>query len=82
MRTNRRRQTVDAADGCPAGEVSSWPHRHLRPGDPFQITLPLRRCRRLYRRDDALVLISSGTGVTPTVGILEYLAAQPHSGAP
>jgi nitric oxide dioxygenase len=62
--------------------VSSGPHRHLRPGDPLQITLPFGDVVVDTAATTPLVLISGGTGVTPTVGILEYLAAQPHSGAP
>ncbi|MEU5759020.1 globin domain-containing protein [Nocardia sp. NPDC047648] len=66
---------VEAADGCPAGEVSSWLHQHLRPGDPLQITLPFGDVVVDTAATTPLVLISGGIGVTPTIGILEYLAA-------
>ncbi|MGY1942122.1 globin domain-containing protein [Nocardia asiatica] len=64
---------VEAAGGCPAGEVSSWLHERLRPGDPLQITLPFGDVVIDTAATTPLVLISGGIGVTPTIGVLEYL---------
>ncbi|WP_040780240.1 globin domain-containing protein [Nocardia pneumoniae] len=66
---------VEAADGCPAGEVSSWLHENLHPGDALQITLPFGDVAVDTTATTPLVLISGGIGVTPTIGVLEYLAA-------
>ncbi|MGQ4614983.1 globin domain-containing protein [Nocardia sp. R7R-8] len=66
---------VEAADGCPAGEVSSWLYEHLYPGDPLQITLPFGDVVLDTVAATPLVLISAGIGITPTIGVLEYLAA-------
>ncbi|MEU6185196.1 globin domain-containing protein [Nocardia sp. NPDC047038] len=66
---------VEAAAGCPAGEVSSWLHEQLRPGDPLQITLPFGDVVLDTASETPLVLISAGIGVTPTIGVLDYLAA-------
>ncbi|MEU2040743.1 globin domain-containing protein [Nocardia niwae] len=66
---------VDAAGGCPAGEVSSWLHEHLRPGDRLQVTVPFGDVVIDTAGLTPLVLISAGIGVTPTIGVLEYLAA-------
>ncbi|MGW4091975.1 FAD-binding oxidoreductase [Nocardia sp. NPDC004750] len=68
-------ERLEAAGGCPAGEVSSWLHEQLRPGDPLQITLPLGDVVLDTAAETPLVLISAGIGVTPTIGVLDYLAA-------
>ncbi|MFR9750292.1 globin domain-containing protein [Nocardia sp. 004] len=66
---------IDAAEGCPAGEVSNWLHQNLRPGDTVQITLPFGDVAIDPTATTPLMLISGGIGVTPTIGMLEYLAA-------
>ncbi|MFI2280146.1 FAD-binding oxidoreductase [Nocardia beijingensis] len=66
---------VEAADGCPEGEVSSWLHEQLRPGDSLQVTLPFGDVVLDTAATTPLVLISAGIGVTPTIGVLDYLAA-------
>ncbi|MFB7724016.1 globin domain-containing protein [Nocardia sp. NPDC056100] len=66
---------VIAADGSPEGEVSSWLHENVSAGDALQITLPFGDLTIDPDATTPLVLISAGIGVTPMVGILEYLAA-------
>ncbi|MBF6463970.1 hemin transporter [Nocardia beijingensis] len=66
---------VDPVGGCPAGEVSSWLHEQLRPGDRLQVTLPFGDVVIDTAAQTPLVLISAGIGVTPTIGALESLAA-------
>ncbi|MBV5242408.1 hemin transporter [Mycolicibacterium sp. PAM1] len=58
----------------PAGEVSSWISANLCVGDIVDVTVPFGD---LPAPDGAapLVLISAGIGITPMIGILEYLAA-------
>ncbi len=51
---------VDPAGGCPAGEVSSWLHEHLRPGDQLQVTLPFGDVVIDTAAQTPLVLISAG----------------------
>jgi nitric oxide dioxygenase len=66
---------VEAIEGCPAGEVSSWLHDSLAVGDPLEITLPFGDLTIDTTATTPLVLISAGIGITPMIGALEYLAA-------
>lgn len=66
---------IDATGGCPAGEVSSWLHHTVRPGDALQVTLPFGDLVIDTDVTTPLVLISAGVGATPMIGILEHLAA-------
>ncbi|MEV6138513.1 globin domain-containing protein [Nocardia sp. NPDC051990] len=65
---------IDAGDGCPAGEVSSWLHQTVRPGDTLEVTLPFGDIVIDTAATTPLVLISAGIGATPMIGILEHLA--------
>ncbi|MFX0580785.1 globin domain-containing protein [Nocardia nepalensis] len=65
---------IDAAGGCPAGEVSSWLHQTVRPGDALQVTLPFGDIVVDTAATTPLVLISAGVGATPMIAILEQLA--------
>lgn len=66
---------VTATAGRPAGEVSTWLHGHVTVGDRLRITLPFGDLTVDTAADTPLVLISAGIGITPMIGILEYLAA-------
>lgn len=66
---------VDPVAGCPAGEVSTHLHTHLRPGDELEITLPSGDLTVDVTAHTPLVLISAGIGITPMIGVLERLAA-------
>ncbi|WP_040807656.1 globin domain-containing protein [Nocardia concava] len=70
---------VLAEENTPAGEVSGWLHDHVQPGDALEITLPFGDLTIDTEATTPLVLISAGIGVTPMVGILEYLAAETPS---
>ncbi|APA99770.1 globin domain-containing protein [Nocardia seriolae] len=70
---------VPAEAEAPAGEVSNWLHDHLQVGDALEITLPFGDLTIDTDATTPLVLISAGIGVTPMVGILEYLAAETPS---
>ncbi|MEW5811410.1 MAG: globin domain-containing protein [Actinomycetota bacterium] len=67
-------KAVAAADGRPAGEVSSWITDHVRVGDLLDVTVPFGDLPVPSGREP-LLLISAGIGVTPMVGILAHLAA-------
>lgn len=66
---------LTAVGDRPEGEVSSWLHTDVEVGDRLQITLPFGDLTIDTAARTPLVLISAGIGVTPMVGILEYLAA-------
>ncbi len=57
----------------PAGEVSSWIASHLCVGDLLDITVPFGDLPAPTGAEP-LVLISAGIGITPMIGVLEYLA--------
>ncbi|MDZ4265094.1 MAG: globin domain-containing protein [Mycobacterium sp.] len=59
----------------PAGEVSSWIAANVCVGDLLDVTVPFGD---LPAPDgsEPLVLISAGIGITPMIGILEYLAVE------
>lgn len=67
---------VDAVADQPAGEVSSWIRANLCVGDLLDITVPFGDLYNGGRPDGPLVLVSAGIGITPMVGILEFLAAE------
>ncbi|NNH75322.1 hemin transporter [Nocardia uniformis] len=72
-------RVVEAAANAPAGEVSTWLHDTVAVGDRLEITLPFGDLTIDTAATTPLVLLSAGVGVTPMVGILEYLAANtPH----
>ncbi|RDI49591.1 globin domain-containing protein [Nocardia mexicana] len=66
---------VEAGEANPAGEVSTWLHDTVFPGDRLQITLPFGDLTIDPAATTPVVLISAGIGATPMAGILEYLAA-------
>lgn len=68
---------VDAVAQHPAGEVSTWIRSNIRVGDLLDVTVPFGDLPE-PRNDGPVVLISAGIGITPMVGILEYLVEQGH----
>ncbi|MEC3958920.1 globin domain-containing protein [Nocardia sp. CDC153] len=70
---------VLAEENTPAGEVSGWLHNRVGAGDHLEITLPAGDLTIDTEATTPVVLISGGIGVTPMVGILEYLAAETPS---
>lgn len=59
----------------PAGEVSEWIRANVRVGDLLDVTVPFGDLPT-PGQGVPLVLISAGIGVTPMIGLLEYLAAE------
>jgi nitric oxide dioxygenase len=66
---------VDADGQHPAGEVSNWIRSNVRVGDLLDVTVPFGDLPE-PRSGAPVVLISAGIGITPMVGILEYLVDQ------
>ncbi|WP_239003924.1 globin domain-containing protein [Nocardia panacis] len=64
---------VEAALGCPAGEVSTWLHDYLRVGAVIDVTVPFGDGTIDAAADVPLVLVSAGIGATPMIGMLEQL---------
>ena len=65
---------VDAEGDHPAGEVSNWIRANVVVGDLLDVTVPFGD---LPTPGSApVVLISAGIGITPMIGLLEYLLAQ------
>ncbi|MCX4825843.1 FAD-binding oxidoreductase [Streptomyces sp. NBC_01142] len=64
---------VDGTTG-PAGEVSSWLHKHLRAGDTLRVSAPFGGLT-LPDGDGSLLLASAGIGTTPMLSMLHALAA-------
>lgn len=58
----------------PEGEVSSWLHGHVEPGDVLDVSLPAGDLV-LPDGDGPLLLVSAGIGCTPLLSMLDHLAA-------
>lgn len=77
----RQYSLVNAAGGDltfavkPAGEVSEWIRANLRVGDVLDVTVPFGDLPT-PGSGVPLTLVSAGIGVTPMIGLLEYLAAE------
>ncbi|MEO3760702.1 globin domain-containing protein [Mycobacterium sp. B14F4] len=65
---------VTAGNGQPAGEVSTWIAANVCVGDLLDVTVPFGDLPA-PEGGRPLLLISAGIGVTPMIGILEFLAA-------
>ncbi|MGV9634280.1 globin domain-containing protein [Nocardia rhamnosiphila] len=65
---------VAATADQPAGEVSNWLATQVTVGDNLAITLPFGDLTLDTAATTPVVLISAGIGITPMIGILEYLA--------
>lgn len=68
---------LDADGAHPAGEVSNWIRANVRVGDLLDVTVPFGDLPA-PRNGAPVVLISAGIGITPMVGLLEYLVGQKH----
>lgn len=65
---------VGAVGDQPAGEVSCWIATNVCVGDILDVTVPFGGLPA-PAGDRPLVLVSAGIGITPMVGILEFVAA-------
>ena len=63
------------------GQVSTWIHEALRPGDRVQLSPPAGDCFYLPgQAEQPLLLIGTGTGLAPLYGIARDALAQGHRG--
>lgn len=69
---------VVATPEQPAGEVSTWIAAHVCVGDILDVTVPFGDLPA-PTGERPLVLISAGIGITPMIGILEFIAAEAAS---
>ena len=58
----------------PGGELSGWLHDHLRPGDRVRARGPLGSFSVAERPASRYLLLSGGSGITPTLSTLRTLA--------
>ncbi|MBB5190172.1 nitric oxide dioxygenase [Silvimonas terrae] len=65
----------DGNDVTPAGQVSSWLHQHLRPGDLVSTTVAYGDFHPVIEGNNPIVLLSAGVGITPMVSVLNTLVA-------
>jgi len=66
----------------PDGQFSSWLHNEIKVGDSIAISEPQGHCFYMPERaEEDLVLIGTGTGLAPLVGILHDALGKGHSGA-
>lgn len=67
---------VDATAAAPAGEVSNWIRVNVCVGDLLDVTVPFGDLHTQGQDGRVIVLVSAGIGITPMIGILEYLARE------
>lgn len=67
---------VDAADGDPAGEVSTHLHENAHAGDEIEVTIPYGDLTLDVDAETPVVLVSAGIGATPMLGILHHIATR------
>ncbi len=65
----------------PAGRVSRYLNEHARPGMVFGCSAPEGDFTLPHVRPEHLLLISSGSGVTPVMAMLRTLCADGHTGS-
>ena len=64
------------------GQFSSWLHNDIKIGDTIAISEPQGHCFYIPERtDEDLVLIGTGTGLAPLVGILHDALENGHAGS-
>jgi nitric oxide dioxygenase len=64
---------VHGADGAPDGQVSSFLHDHVNPGDVLQVSAPAGDFV-VQPTDSPLLLASAGAGITTVLPIVEHIA--------
>lgn len=64
------------ADNQPEGKASNYLHDHVNKGDFVEVSAPAGDFYLEVDNEAPVVLISGGVGITPTMGMLETLAAK------
>ncbi|HET7325941.1 MAG TPA: globin domain-containing protein [Nocardioidaceae bacterium] len=72
IRLTVRRQR--GTGGAPDGEVSSYLHDQVRPGDTLDLSAPAGDVT-LPEGPDPLVLVSAGVGITPVAAMLDHIGS-------
>ena len=62
-----------AQEGKPAGMVSNFLHQHLQEGDVLDVAPPAGDFFLRTERDNPVVLLSAGAGLTPLLAMLEHV---------
>jgi len=65
-----------AREDRPEGEISSFLHTQVQPGDPLQVSAPFGDFvpLRAAKAQEPLTLLSAGAGITPLLSVLNTLA--------
>jgi len=65
----------------PEGQFSEWVHDELKVGDALAVSEPQGHCFYLPdRKQQSILLVGTGTGLAPLVGILKDALLRGHSG--
>lgn len=65
----------------PGGRFSEWVHDELKVGDILSVSEPKGHCFYLPdRKEQGILLVGTGTGLAPLIGILTDALTQGHSG--
>ncbi len=63
------------------GQFSTWANEHLNPGDSIRISEALGHCFYLSNNSEQnILLVGTGTGLAPLVGIVKDALQQKHQG--
>lgn len=66
----------------PNGKFTEWVHDQVKVGDKMSVSAPQGHCFYMpERKDQGLLLVGTGTGLAPLVGILADALAQGHTGS-
>jgi len=65
----------------PGGQFSEWVHDNVKVGDTLAVSEPQGHCFYIpERKEQGVLLVGTGSGLAPLVGILNDALAQGHSG--
>lgn len=69
-------KAIEATDSAPAGECSNWLIANIKEGSQLQVSLPFGNIVLDTESKNPVVLISSGIGATPMMGMLSRLVKE------
>jgi NAD(P)H-flavin reductase/ferredoxin len=80
--TPQKTNTLEFHIRClPGGRFSEWVHNDLKVGDRLSVSEPLGHCFYIpERKQQGILLVGTGSGLAPLVGILDDALLQGHSG--
>ncbi len=66
----------------PSGKFSQWVHDEIKVGDTLAVSEPKGHCFYIpERKEDGIMLVGTGSGLAPLVGILADALSHGHSGS-